>query len=251
MLDKRASLYGFERELISSSPYQHLSYQRNSGAQTLHVYLEGDGRPWATRYTIAHDPTPTTSLVLELMSLDANDSLYLARPCYNDRAHSSPCNPSLWTSHRYANTVVNSMAVAIDHYATENQYQKIRLIGHSGGGSLAMLIADRLPKTEAVLTVAANLDTEAWTSLHGYSPLSGSLNPADLNPLPDHIWQLHLSGGLDQNVPQKINQKVFKQQTHAHIITFPNFTHNCCWNKVWPSILNALTTQDTRALARE
>ena len=41
-----------------------------------------------------------------------------------------------------------------------------------------MLLAERLEMTQAVVTIAANLDTDAWTELHGFSALEGSLNPA-------------------------------------------------------------------------
>ena len=48
--------------------------------------------------------------------------------------------------------------------------------GHSGGGALAVCWHP-LPETDAVATLQSDID--AWTGHHGYSPLAGSLNPAE------------------------------------------------------------------------
>ena len=70
------------------------------------------------------------------------------------------------------------MAAALSDILQRRPYQGLVLIGYSGGGVLAMLLAEQFPATQAVVTVAGNLDTDAWAIEHGYSPLRGSLNPA-------------------------------------------------------------------------
>ena len=61
----------------------------------------------------------------------------------------------------------------------------------------------RVPRgtvTPYVITVGANLDTDAWTQHHGYLPLTGSLNPAASTA--KHPWpEAHLYGGRDTIVP--------------------------------------------------
>jgi hypothetical protein len=44
---------------------------------------------------------------------------------------------------------------------------------------VASLVAARRHDVVRLVTVAGNLDHLAWTTLHGVSPLTGSLNPAD------------------------------------------------------------------------
>ena len=67
-----------------------------------------------------------------------------------------------------------------------------------------MLSASRVPQSVAVITVAANLDIDAWTDLHGDLRLVGSLNPARQPPLPDRVVQIHYAGGRDRLVPAEI-----------------------------------------------
>ena len=73
--------------------------------------------------------------------------------------------------------------------------RSVVLIGYSGGGVLAVLIAPQVPGS-AVVTIAANLDVEAWARWHQYTPLSGSLNPATQPPL-DALHEWHLVGDRD------------------------------------------------------
>ena len=73
---------------------------------------------------------------------------------------------------------MSSMASALRRYLSRGDIDRLVWLGYSGGGTLAMLLAPRFDQTTDVVTVAANLDIDAWTDRHGYSRLSGSLNPA-------------------------------------------------------------------------
>jgi pimeloyl-ACP methyl ester carboxylesterase len=117
------------------------------------------------------------------------------------------------------------------------------LIGYSGGGALAMLVAERVANVSAVVTIAGNLDTEAWTRLHAYSPLSGSLNPARRAPLPSRIAQLHLTGGKDKNVPVALIEPVVRRQPHAELRVYDDADHGCCWAREWPRVLEDIARQ--------
>ena len=129
----------------------------------------------------------------------------LSRPArYHGFATQPGCNPALWTDRRYADEVVASLAAALGRLA--GREQPLVLIGYSGGGTLAMLLAPRLPTVVAVVTVAANLDIATWAELHHYRPLVGSLNPADQRPLDPRILQLHFAGELDYRVPPQLIQ---------------------------------------------
>jgi hypothetical protein len=88
--------------------------------------------------------------------------------------------------------------------------------------------------------VSGNLDTEAWTHLHGYSDLAGSLNPALLPALDEHIVQLHFQGGQDREIPPALAARFALRQPHAQFSLYPEFDHRCCWEEKWPELLDQL-----------
>ena len=105
------------------------------------------------------------------MAKDKSPSIYLGRPCYFGLATSPNCTPAVWTHDRYSEKVVASMQAALEKYLQLHPYKHLMFVGYSGGGVLAMLLAARVPNTEKLVTIAANLDTDAWTQYHNYSSL--------------------------------------------------------------------------------
>ncbi len=238
--DDEALHLGYQRLIVKGEGYDHVAYFKSghdSGRSEVHVYLEGDGRPWLRKQLAARDPTPHKPLMLQLMAIDPEASLYLGRPCYHGLVKAQGCTVDLWTRRRYSETVVVSMVAAIERQAAN--YENVVLLGYSGGGTLAMLIAERLPKTIAVVTVAANLDTERWAALHDEN-LSGSLNPAQRPALPSHIRQAHYAGGRDGNVPPALIRESIAHQHAARFQVLDDMAHTCCWQRVWPQILNTI-----------
>jgi pimeloyl-ACP methyl ester carboxylesterase len=200
----------------------------------VHVYVDGDGTPWEAGRPAA-DPTPRDTLVLELMRLDESPSLYLGRPCYHGLAGDPACTPALWTGRRYSEAVVASMAAALSRVLTARAIERVAWIGYSGGGALAVLLAPRVAGTVAVVTVAANLDIDAWTAHHGYLRLAGSLNPASEPALPRHLYARHYVGGRDPIVP--LHVVAGGSVDPAGMVVIPEFDHICCWRRLWSSIL--------------
>ena len=203
----------------------------------LHVYLEGDGRPWLTRYQVASDPTGQDLLALRLMARDPVASIYVGRPCYHGFATDPACGPWWWTHGRYSPEVVRTLVEAIRGILPPRPPARITLIGYSGGGVLALLMAPHLEGVVQVITIAANLDTDAWAEYHGYSPLSGSLNPARQIPLDEGIRQLHLIGDQDARVPLASLSAYLARNPKATLRILPAFDHHCCWEEHWPDIL--------------
>jgi len=241
-MDERAAEQGYRKVVVQGNGYSHVAYikaGRATSNSALHVYLEGDGTPWAHRRVAAADPTPRTPLMFDLMSIDPAPCLYLGRPCYGGLNNDKACSPDLWTEGRYSEAVVASMSAALDRLSTD--YQALVLLGYSGGGTLAMLLAERQPKTETVITVAANLDTDRWAALHNQPPLSDSLNPAARRSLPQHIRQMHFAGAEDDNVPPTLVRDAIARQHGAEFRVFPHQDHSCCWQKVWANILGELS----------
>ncbi|MGR9051879.1 MAG: alpha/beta fold hydrolase [Gammaproteobacteria bacterium] len=200
------------------------------------MYLDGDGSPWSHRRWLNEDPTSRNPLILELMHLDPNPSLLLGRPCYHGLSKIPPCTYKYWTSQRYSEEVVASMTRALQIWLKKHTFNEIVLIGFSGGGTLAVLMAPRFDNVRTVVTVAANLDVEAWSRYHGYSPLTDSLNPAELPPL-KNIKQIHIAGLDDEVVPAEIIKAYANKQTDAAYWPFEGYSHKCCWAKAWKAIL--------------
>lgn len=224
---------GYEAREVQGAQFRHRVIARPAPGRFLHVYLEGDGRPWRSRYQVALDPTPPQLLMLELMAQDPAPALYLGRPCYlsiEDKA----CHFLWWTHQRYAEAIVESLDAVLDQYASE--YEGLYLFGHSGGGSLAMLLAARRSDVEAVVTLAGNLDIEGWTALHAYSPLDGSLNPRDY-PLPESVAQWHFVGSEDEVIPPALLQRSAKTWPQAQVKVINGIDHSCCWAEQWSRIL--------------
>ena len=157
---------GWARAIIQGSPFEHLTYFKSGqlSNKTLHIYIEHDGTPWVLGSEINADPTPRKLIMLDLMKQDSAPALYLGRPCYFSVASSPPCAPRHWTYERYSSEIVESMANVLEKFLAAHPFDKVRLFGLSGGGTLVTLLAHRLPQPIAV--VAA----ECWASLRSAQP---------------------------------------------------------------------------------
>jgi lipase (class 3) len=233
-VDRAAETYGFTREVARGTRFDHLVLRHGAPRtdRPLHVYIEGDGSPYLNERAIARDPTPRAPVMLRLMALDPAPSIYVGRPCYFALQPIADCSPIYWTVARFSTEVVDSMAAVIER---ERNGASLVLLGHSGGGALAVLLAQRLANVSAVVTVAGNLDTSAWSALHGYSALEGSLNPAD-GALTGVPRVLHLAGAEDAVVPPAlITAAASKIGGDVRIV--PGTRHDCCWDAAWPAVL--------------
>ena len=165
---------------------------------------------------------------------------FLGRPCQYIGASKPPCTLDYWTSHRYAPRIVAAIGQAIDRTKREMAAQSVVLIGYSGGGSVAALVARGRTDVKGLITVGANLDHRAWTSLHAVSPLSGSLNPADFAAELERIPQVHFVGAQDTIVPRSVVMAYVNKMSdpsRTRVLVIPGFSHGCCWIEGWPGLL--------------
>jgi pimeloyl-ACP methyl ester carboxylesterase len=216
-----------------------------STGDDINVYIEGDGYAWATSTDPSSDPTPLNPLALRLAAADSASSvLYLARPCqFRPPATRDSCDTSFWTTHRFAESVVAALDGAIDRALPPSPRRRLTLIGYSGGGGLAVLLAARRSDVVAVVTVAGNIAHGVWTSHHKVSPLKGSLDPIDSAARLAAIPQLHLTGADDAIVPRLIAD-TFARRSPAggciRVVTIADATHDKGWLENWPALLSRI-----------
>lgn len=235
-VDAKATSYGFLGEIARGNPFQHRLYlnpraQQGTEGTVLAIYLEGDGSPWLTSDQVATNPTPRNPLMLDLMARNTGPAVYLGRPCYfgvDDPA----CNPLLWTHERYSNAVVDSMVAVIRSLLARLGARRLSLFGHSGGVTLALLLAPRIPQTCAIVTFAGNLDVGAWARFHGYSPLAGSLDPATQPEQTADVPKLHCIGGRDTVIPAGMLRAAAEKQANSTVRWYEEYDHSCCWAEV-------------------
>ena len=228
--------------VVSGTSFSHVVFEQShaftsaADEEVVHLYIDGDGRPFVNRTTIAADPTPRRSQVLQWMLQDPNPSYYLGRPCYLGMAQKDHCEFRWWTTDRYADPIVVSMVMAAQQLLNG---RPVILIGYSGGGKIAAHMAGRLENVRGLVTVAANLDTEAWTRHHGYTPLTIVAQPVAALDEVRRIPQMHLLGGRDKNVPVAL-ARTLAASTKARFCVIERFTHDCCWERKWPQLLTAM-----------
>lgn len=205
---------------------------------TLAVYIEGDGASWVSPQIPPADPTPTNPVALILASRDAHRPVaYIARPCqYLDKSGLSSCHPRYWTGSRFSSEAIAAIDTAVSAAKRSHGARQVRLVGFSGGGVVAALVALRRKDVESLITVAAPLDIAAWAAFHQITPLSGSLNPADSMAALAGIRQMHLAGEKDSVVPLAYIEKLQERMPFARFRIIPGYNHACCWAENWPTL---------------
>jgi pimeloyl-ACP methyl ester carboxylesterase len=231
----------FERQLVVAPPFVLTTYQRRAtgNSDILTVYIEGDGAPWDSATRPPHDPTPLNPVSLRLASRDRRAPLlYIARPCqYLNATELAACDVRYWTRARFSREVVAAINHAINQTRNALGSQQVRLIGFSGGGVLAALVAAMRHDVDSLVTLAAPLDVTGWAAYHEISPLRESLDPMDFKPAWSRLHQAHLVGARDAVVPPAYLSTLQGKMPFATLRVVPGYTHDCCWEETWPDTL--------------
>jgi pimeloyl-ACP methyl ester carboxylesterase len=235
---------GWSSRLIDAGAFDLLSYASPSArtAESLTVYIEGDGLAFLDRVTVSPDPTPDDPIALRLaLAAPQRPAVWLARPCqYVMAEHPRNCGPGLWTDRRYAPEVVEGMDRALDALKVASGARRLVLVGYSGGGALAVLLAARRSDVTGIVTIAANLDLGDWTHRHQLAPLAGSLDPAAFADRVAQLPQVHFVGSDDGVVPPDVVRAYLShlsRSNRASLIEIPGYDHACCWVDGWPQLI--------------
>lgn len=199
----------------------------------LSIYIEGDGAPWRNPFVPPRDPTPPRALPLLLADADEAPAVaYLARPCqYLDGERLSRCPVDYWSSRRFAPEPLAAMAAAVSRLKAEAGASRLRLVGYSGGGVVAVLLAARRDDVAELVTVAAPLALSSWLSLHDLAPLAGSVDPLSL-PVSSPVAAVHFAGADDRVVPAAVVAR-YVAVHGGRLVVVDGFDHDCCWQRDW------------------
>ena len=235
------------RPATAAVPPLLLGYAPSGGdpGRPLVIYIEGDGRAWLRRNQVSQDPTPGHPVGFRLAVATPEGAgygvAYLARPCQFVGRGNPDCETRLWTSHRYGRENLDAMSAAVDQLK-QGAGQRIVLVGYSGGGVIAALLAAVRNDVSGMVTVAANLDTRDWTTLHGVTPLDGSLSPVDFGQALKRVPQVHFTGGNDTIVPTSVVRSYLEGiglPEPGHLVEVEGYDHQCCWEESWPDNFRA------------
>ncbi|WP_296058134.1 alpha/beta hydrolase [uncultured Amphritea sp.] len=248
--DEKAEVSGWQGETFQAGQFLIRSYfpAKLKKAHILTIYIEGDGLAWLTRIKPSPDPTPIAQLVLEMaISQPSGSAVYLGRPCQYTVSLDSGCRSVFWLDSRFSQEIIASMDRAVTVVKNRFQADLINLVGYSGGGAVASLLAARREDVNFLITVAGNLDHQSWSRIHRITPLGNSLNPADFSDRVRANRQFHFVGEDDHNIPPYlIREKISRMpdRNNISVIEVHSYTHRCCWSAGWPYLWSKLPRND-------
>ena len=239
-----AAKHHFKKELFESNSFSIMVYSRiDSPGDDINIYIEGDGLAWINRNRVSTDPTPRNPVALKLATTDsAMNVVYIARPCQYVLAtgNGRNCEKSDWTSGRFSERVVESVNEVLSAIKNESRSSGINLIGYSGGGAIAVLVAARRNDIKSLRTLAGNLDHDQFCRFHNVSAMHESLNAIDKAKAIAQIPQIHFVGAEDKTVPREIAENFVKAQgpgACAEVVSVKDVSHGKGWETTWDRLL--------------
>ena len=227
-----------EPSVLALSPFAIQSYRRGAG-EDVTIYIEGDGFAWVSRRQPSTNPTPVNPLALRLAAADPSAAVaYLARPCQYVPLDGT-CRQRDWTHGRFAEAVVLAMDRAVSAVKAGTGAQRVHLVGFSGGGAVAALVAARRDDIASLRTVAGYLDHVRLNREAGFSPLAGSLDPIAVAPSLAGVPQVHFSGTRDPAIPAWVAESFVAAQGDGACAAAATVdaSHHDGWVEAWPVLL--------------
>ena len=237
--DALAGSAGIHKEIVPTKEFLITIHARlTQPRKPVTFYFEGDGVAWLTRNRPSPNPTPRNPIGLQLATHDPSPNVvYVARPCqYTPHDTDRRCQVAYWTKRRFSPEVISSMNEVVEIIRRRINSSRVRLVGYSGGGGVAVLVAASRHDVSDIRTLAGNLDTDAFVTHHGVSRMEGSINPASVALELVSIPQLHLVGAKDSVVPIHMAEAYWsasKWSRCIRIVEVPDATHVKNWVQAW------------------
>lgn len=233
-----ASNAGMESVLFQSGSFSVFGYQRLIDPNLpVQVYMEGDGLAFITASRPSSNPTPVDPVALRLAALDQSPNvLYLARPCqYVDLKTEPNCTRKYWTSHRFSEEIVESVSRAVQTVQSKHLNGFVNLIGYSGGGAVAVLVAARNNHVLSLRTLSGYLDHVNLNREKNVSQLHGSLDPLSVARKIQSIPQVHYAGSQDTVIPSWVAKSFLSHVENENCSSFNlvHVSHSKGWDKFW------------------
>ncbi|MCE9966984.1 alpha/beta fold hydrolase [Lelliottia amnigena] len=230
------------RDDIQTNPFLIATWSRiTAPVHSLRVYIEGDGFAWKSRTQPSDDPTPRKPIGLTLAATDKNQNvLYIARPCqFIGPPLPAHCDKRVWTSDRFSPSVIDAMNDALTQFVKQYPGVKLELIGYSGGGNIAAILAERRTDVRSLRTVAGNLDVAYVNAIHHVSAMPDAVSAIDRASALRTMPQLHFSGDADKTVTPEVAQRFQRAVggTCSQVDIVSNMTHGSDWAAIWPQLL--------------
>jgi len=231
-----AKARGFQPVALATPPFDLLALARLRQAPSetpLTIYIEGDGAAWPRPHLPPADPTPTRPVALALADADRSPAVaYLGRPCqYLSVEALSRCPVDWWTTKRFSSEVLGAYQQALDRLKTKTGHRQLHLVGYSGGGVLATLLAEQRSDVVQLTTIAAPLSLAAWTEWHHVSPLPEAFDPIKLDGRA-RVAAVHYVGDRDDIVPEPI-VRAYVTIRGGDLRQVAGADHDCCWLGFW------------------
>ncbi len=239
---KIASDSGLTSEKFDTELFPIVTWHRiTPPVHSLRVYIEGDGFAWKSRTTPSDNPTPRNPTGLKLAAADKQANVfYLSRPCqYIGPPLPANCRVNIWTQDRFSPVVIDAMSEALNQIVLRYPGVQLDLVGYSGGGNIAALLAERRSDVRSLRTVAGNLDVAYVNAIHHVTPMPTAENAIDHAPALRALPQIHYSGGADTTVPPAVARR-FQQALGGKCVqteVVSGMEHGSDWGAVWPELL--------------
>ena len=235
----------FSSIILNTSTFKLQGFAKiEKPGEPLEVFIEGDGLAYVSRSSPSRNPTPIDPISLRLATISSKPNiLYIARPCqYVELNSQKNCGVKIWTTSRFTEDVINAVNQAIDFGLKRAQASIVHLVGYSGGGAVAVLVAARRQNVGSIRTLAGYLDHKTLNRVKKVTPLYGSLDPMEKAYLLSHIPQHHISGSNDKIIPKWVAQGFAKAVGNTKCATakIANTTHTDGWLELWKKIGNAI-----------
>lgn len=242
-LQREAATRQFSPHIFTANGFALNGFLKNLSVSAerpayLVVYIEGDGRAFRGNQP-SSDPSPANPTAFALAMQDpAPKVLYLARLGQYNSAYAQPGYQTYWSDRRLAPEMVELASQAIDQAKDICNAQQIHLLGFSGGGGLACLLAAQRDDVLSLTTVAGLLSIKWWVANLKLRPMPQSLDPEDYVGFLIDLPQTHFYGFADKIIPPGMSAYWQSLASFDMIQRFGvHAGHNQGWTEAWPELL--------------